>query len=133
MFRLDIGGGDEWALIELSFTHITSKTWAHSGKFGYFRIFFRLKKRPPPAKSLFEITMGNPFFGTPFFGTKRSTKFFQIINCIALYQKNCFQNRSWTLGSARTRKHMKYPNTHICKFSGSGTSQGPGSNPKAVF
>ena len=43
-------------------------------EFWLFQNFFRLKKSPTPAKSLFENTMRNPFFGTPFFGTKRSTK-----------------------------------------------------------
>ena len=57
-----VGGGDKWALMELSFTHVTSKTWANSLKFGFFRIFFRLKKCPPLVKSHFENTMGNPFF-----------------------------------------------------------------------
>ena len=34
-----VGGGDNWALIILSFTHVTTKAWAHSERFGFFRIF----------------------------------------------------------------------------------------------
>ena len=44
-----------------------------------FQKFFLAQKKPPPAKSLFENTMGNPFFGTPFFGTKRSKKKFRTV------------------------------------------------------
>ena len=57
------GGGDKWALVDLSFTHVTTKTWAHSWRFGFSRKQFRLKCCPPPlVKSLFENTRRNPFF-----------------------------------------------------------------------
>ena len=83
-------GGDNRAVTELSFGHVTTKTWAYSGVFGFFRKTFWQKNCPPPPKSLFENTMGNPFFGTPFFGTKRSKKIIQNSNYIALFQKTAF-------------------------------------------
>ena len=49
-------------LSDLSFRHVTSKTQAYFGKFGFFRNFFGQKKYPDPIKSLFENTIGNPFF-----------------------------------------------------------------------
>ena len=72
-----LGRGENRTVTELGFAHVTTKTWAYSRVFGFFR------------KNI--------------------------------WQKNC------------SRKHMKYANTRICVFSGSGTSQGPESNPKAVF
>ena len=55
------GGGDNRAATELGFRHVTTKTWAYSGVFG-FRIFFVTKSVPPPSpKSFFENTMGNIF------------------------------------------------------------------------
>ena len=48
-------------------------------EFWLFQNFFSAQKKPPLAKSLFENTMGNPFFGMPFFGTKRSTKNFRTV------------------------------------------------------
>ena len=55
-------GGDNRAVTELGFTHVTTKTWAYLGMFGFFRNFFGHKFSPPPAKSHFENTMGNSFF-----------------------------------------------------------------------
>ena len=69
-----VGRGDNRAVTELGFAHVTTKTWAYFGVFSFFRKNFGEKTVPPPPKSLFENTMGNSFFGTPFFGTKRSTK-----------------------------------------------------------
>ena len=61
--NIGLGGEDNRAVTELSFGHVTIKTWAYSGVFGYFRKKFWRKKLSPPPKSLFENTMGNPFFG----------------------------------------------------------------------
>ena len=72
-----LGRGDNRAVPELGFAHVTTKTWAYSGVFIFSRNFFWRKNCPPPPKALFENTMGNPFFGTPFFGTKRSKIFFR--------------------------------------------------------
>ena len=33
--QFKVGGEDEWALMELSFTHVTTKTLAHSRRFGF--------------------------------------------------------------------------------------------------
>ena len=33
---LEVGGGDKWALMELSFTQVTSKILAHFRRFGFF-------------------------------------------------------------------------------------------------
>ena len=73
----------------------------------------------------------NPFFWTPFFRTK-CCNFFLNSNYIALYQK-MFLDLIPDLGKCPNQKHA---NTCICVFyvfSCLGTSQGPGSNPKAVF
>ena len=71
-----IGRGDNRAVTELGFAHVTTKTWAYSEVFGFFRKIIWRKNCPPPPKSLFKNTIGNPFFGTPFFGTKCSKKMF---------------------------------------------------------
>ena len=47
--------------MELSFTKVTTKTWEHSRRFGFFRTFFWLKFSPL-VKSYFKNTIGNPFF-----------------------------------------------------------------------
>ena len=88
------------ALFDLSFQHATTKTWEYFRKFGFFRIFFGLKIYPTPAKSLFENTMGNPFFDFVqywpklfiFFRIEMQTFSFQI----------CFWNQFSTLGSGQT-------------------------------
>ena len=49
--------GDKWALMELSFTLVTTKTWAHSRRFGFFRTFLAAQIQPPLVKSHFENTM----------------------------------------------------------------------------
>ena len=72
--ELLVGWGDNKAVTELSFGHVTSKTWAYSGVFGFFRKKFRQKNSPPPPKSLFQNTMGNPFFYFFKYWPKRSKK-----------------------------------------------------------
>ena len=46
-------GGDNRALMELSFWHVTTKTRAYSEAFGFFRIFFGSKKVPSPCQITF--------------------------------------------------------------------------------
>ena len=53
------GGGGEKGIDGNNFTHIHTKTWAHSELFSFFRNFFGWK-RIPPVKSLFEKTIENP-------------------------------------------------------------------------
>ena len=48
------GVGDNRAVTEIGFAHVTTKTWAYLEMFDFFRIFVCL--------SLFENTMGNPCF-----------------------------------------------------------------------
>ena len=55
------GEGDNRALTELGFAHVTTKTWAYLGVFGFFRKMFVKKMPPPMAKSHFENTRENPF------------------------------------------------------------------------
>ena len=42
------GEGDNRALTEWGFAHVTTKTWAYLGVFGFFRKMFVKKKWPPP-------------------------------------------------------------------------------------
>ena len=49
------GGGDSGAVTELGFPHVSTKTWAYLGVFGFFRKKFVYKKYPPPP-SLCQIT-----------------------------------------------------------------------------
>ena len=81
-----------------------------------FQNFCLAQKKPPPAKSLFENTMGNQFFGTPFFGTKLSTKKIQNCNYIALYQKTAFRFDP-DLGNCPNQKTRKFVYLRIsCVF-----------------
>ena len=57
-----IAGWDNRTLVDLSFRHITTKTRAYSGSYGFFKTFFGSNSVPPPAESLFENTMKNDFF-----------------------------------------------------------------------
>ena len=98
--------GDKWALMESSFTNNTSKCGHIPGSLA-FSEFFLAKKNVPPAKSPFENTIGNTFFGTPLFGTKRFKKKLQPLFYSPL-TKNCFWIWSRTLGSAQIRNHTKY-------------------------
>ena len=57
-----VGGGDNRVVTELGFAHVTTKSWAYLGVFGFFKNNFGKKKMPPtPTKSHFENTMGNHF------------------------------------------------------------------------
>ena len=62
---IQVGEGDTRVVTKLGFAHVTTKTLAYLGVFGFFRIFFG-NKFSPPGQSHFENTMGNPFFETPF-------------------------------------------------------------------
>ena len=55
-------GGGNRAVTKLCFGHITTKNWAYSGVFGFFRKSCCGKTVPPPTKSIYDNTMGNPFF-----------------------------------------------------------------------
>ena len=70
-FCLLVGRGDNRAVTELSFAHVT---WAYFGVFGFFRQQFWQKKVSPPPKSLFENTIGNPFIDFFKYGPKQSQK-----------------------------------------------------------
>ena len=49
--------------MKLSFTQITSATWEHSKRFGFFRKLLTKKMSPSPlVKSLFENTFNTYFF-----------------------------------------------------------------------
>ena len=72
---------------ELSFRHVTTKTWAYSGVFG-FSEFFSDKLCPPP-KSLFENTMGNPVFERHFLELILGV---YIVNAMTFHQKEVGQH-----------------------------------------
>ena len=84
-----VGWGDKWALMELSFTHITSKTWAHSRKFGFFRKISGLKKAPPRPNHFLKIRLEIHFLERHFWDESLQKKI-QNCNYIALYQKTAF-------------------------------------------
>ena len=59
---MERGGEHNRILIELSFTHVTTKTRAFSKALGFFRILFCLIKCPPSLLNIFfENTMENNF------------------------------------------------------------------------
>ena len=99
---------------------------------GNFPVKISAKKMSPPPKSLFENTMKNKFFWTPFFATKCKKKK-KLKKLYSTSSEKCFWIWFLILGSAQTRKHIKYENMCVCVFSGSGTSQSLEPNPKAVF
>ena len=78
-----------------------------------FQKNFRKKKHPTPVKSLFENTMGNPFFYFVKYWTKLLIFFFRIeilgILFSNLHWESIFDFRKWSNG--------KYTNTRICVFS----------------
>ena len=84
-----------------------------------------------------ENILGCFAFSEKFFGEKTVSSpqitFLKMQWEIHFLEHHFLGQNSQTLGSARTIEHMKYINTRICGFSVLGTSQGPGSNPKAVF
>ena len=66
-----IGRGDNKAVTELSFAHVTTKTWTYSRVLAFSEKKNLLKKlSPTPPKSLFKNTMGNPFFDFLRYGLK---------------------------------------------------------------
>ena len=79
---LNLGGGrDNKAAANFSFGHVTTKTWAYSGVFGFFRKKNLSQNLFPtsPLKSIFENTMGNPFLNT-FCDDQNSIFFLYIYN-----------------------------------------------------
>ena len=50
-----VGRGDNRAVTELGFAHVTTKTWAYSGVFGFFRKKCRQKNCPPHQNHFLKI------------------------------------------------------------------------------
>ena len=57
-----VGSDDNRASTQSSFTHVTTNTWAYSQYLDFSDFFLDEKRCPPPTKSHFENTTGNPFF-----------------------------------------------------------------------
>ena len=97
-----VGSGDNRASTQLSFTHVTSNTWAHSEVFGFFRKFFLMKKCIPPGQITFWKYNGKSIFFT-FLNTDRnaSKKNFRIETWTFLFQI-CFKNQFLTSESGQT-------------------------------
>ena len=55
-----MGGGVNMAVTELGFGHITTKTWAYFGVFGFQTKMLSKNSHPHP-NYFFEKRMGNPF------------------------------------------------------------------------
>ena len=49
------GGGDNRVVTELSFGHVTTKTWAYFGVFSFFRTKISAKKMSPPHPNHFFV------------------------------------------------------------------------------
>ena len=120
----DEGGGGLAGVIrhflDLSFRHVTTKTKANFGRFGFFRKTFGQKRDPTPVKSLFENTMGNPFVDFLKYWPKLFKKKFRIEIWTISFQI-CFQNQFLTLGSGQTENNFhcqsvncqNHPSIHI--------------------
>ena len=50
-----LGGRDNRAVTELSFGHVTTKTSAYSGEFGFFRKKILQKENPPHPNHFFKM------------------------------------------------------------------------------
>ena len=105
-----LGRGDNRAVTELSFAHITTTTWAYSRVLDFSEFFLAKKTGPPPPKSLFDNAMGNPFL--TFWSLHQNAPFF--LNCyyIGLYQKTAF-GLNFDFGKWPTGKCMK---VKMCVF-----------------
>ena len=53
LMSLKVGRGDNRAVTELGFAHVTTKTWAYSRVFGFFRKKIRQENCPPPTQITF--------------------------------------------------------------------------------
>ena len=96
------GRGDNWAVTEISFAHVTTKTWAYSGLFGFIRKKCWQKKTVPTPELLLKNTMGNPFWERPFVGTKHSKiKFRTVITRICVF-------RVWALPEVRDQTRKQF-------------------------
>ena len=91
-FCLLVGRGDNRAVTELGFAHVTTKTWVYSGVFSFFRNFCWQKKLSPPHQNHFlKIQWEIHFLERHFLGrnTPKQKKFNR--SYIALYQKTVFR------------------------------------------
>ena len=89
------------ALSDLSFRHVTTKTWTYSGVFGFFRIFFRPNKTLPRPNHFLKIQWEIHFFTFFLYWPKLFKKKFRI-EIWAFSFQICFQNQFSTSGSGQT-------------------------------
>ena len=121
--------GDNRSVTELSFAHISTKIWAYSVVFNFFRKKIWQKNGPP--KSLFENTKGNDFFYL-FYMDQIAQKNLKKSYYIELYQKTPL-GLNFGLWEVPYRKMQESESVCFCEFSGWGTSQSQKLNLKAVF
>ena len=68
------GGEDKRAATELGFGHVTIKTWAYTGVFGFFRIFFVTKYVPSHPIQVLKIQLKIRFLERHFLKQDTLTK-----------------------------------------------------------
>ena len=115
-----LGGGDKRAVTELGFAHVTTKSLAYLGMFGFFRNFFFCKKMPPPRPNHhFKIQWEIHFLS--FLNTDRNApkKKFRIEIWTFSFQI-CFKNQFSTSGRGQTentriRVYVYFPFDHFPK------------------
>ena len=96
-----IGGWDKRAVTELGFAHVTTKSWAYFGVFGFFRKKFRRKNCPPHPNHFLKIQWEIHFF--TFLNTDQNApkRKFRIEIWTFSFQI-CFKNQFSTSGSGPT-------------------------------
>ena len=111
--HLNRGWGDNRAATELSFGHVTTKTWVCSGVFEFFGNFFLSQNMSLPPKYIFENKMGNQFFGEPFFFGQRAP-FFNS-NYIKVPQSNLIALVKFKFGRRFVVGFFPIPLSHATK------------------
>ena len=102
--------GDNRSVTELIFAHISTKIWAYSVVFDFFRK--KIWQKTVPQNHFLKIQWEMIFF-TFFIWTKSLKKFKKKILLYRALSENSFWIKFWTLGSAPTGKCMK---VKVCVF-----------------
>ena len=95
------GGGDNRAVTELSFVHITTKTWTYCGVFGFFR-------RKKNCQEIFSPRL-NPFFENTMSCVKCH------MSCV-MYHVSCFFSLSFGRSGDANRWRVWYQQGLPCLF-----------------
>ena len=110
-----VGRGDSRAVTELSFTHVTTKTWAYFGVFGFFITKF-CKIMPPPTQATFWKYNGKSLL---FFFLNNDRNAPKKIRTEIIYHfiRKLLSDLIPDLGKCSKQKNRKYVYLHIsCVF-----------------